>query len=43
LGFDIPIVKSLYAGIYGNARVGFGLGAMVNANAIANLSYRFQL
>ncbi|MDR0977308.1 MAG: hypothetical protein LBL78_06110 [Prevotellaceae bacterium] len=42
-GFDVPIVKSLYAGVYGNARVGLGLGAMVNTNAIANLSYRFKL
>jgi hypothetical protein len=43
LGFDFPIVKSLYVGFYGNARLGVGIGAMVNANAIANLSYRFSL
>ncbi|MDR0895885.1 MAG: hypothetical protein LBN06_11405 [Prevotellaceae bacterium] len=43
LGFDFPIVKKLYVGIYGNARLGIGIGAMLNTNAIATLSYRFSL
>jgi hypothetical protein len=43
LGFDFPIVSKLYAGIYGNGRIGVGLGAIIKANAGINLSYRFSL